>query len=99
RSVEVWRDVRPHGAERRQRLEPDVADDASVVPPIGETPWHDVVASPPVRIVDSNQDRVLGTGDDRKRGVEREWRVAAFVVAEVLSVQPDVRDVADRAKL
>ena len=98
-TVEVRADVGAHDAHRRDRLQPDVANHASVVPPVGETPWHDVVACPPLGVVDADNDRVVGARDQCFGRVQREWRVAAFVVAEIVAVQPDVGDVADGAEL
>src|SRR4029077_20903446 len=81
-TVEVRRDVRAHRAQRRQRFEPYVADDAAVVPPGGQSPVHDVVASPPRRVVDTHDYVVVAAGDKRLRRIKGEGSVAALVVAE-----------------
>ena len=99
RTVEVGRHVGAHHAERGHSLQPDVADDPAVVPPVGKAPRDDVVAGPPLRIVDADREAVVGAWNQRRRGVEREGRIAPFVVAEVLAVEPDVSDVANRTEL
>ena len=99
RAVEMRYYVGAYGARGRDGLEPNVAHDPAVVPPIGKAPRDDVVAGAPHGIVDAYDDVVVRAGHQRARGIERERRIAALVVAEVVTVQPHVRDVTHRTEL
>src|SRR5205807_6541006 len=81
RAVEMRYYVGAYGARGRDGLEPNVAHDPAVVPPIGKAPRNDVVAGAPHGIVDAYDDVVVRAGHQRARGIERERRIAALVVA------------------
>ena len=99
RAVEVWHNVRPDRIDRGRCLHPDRLGEPTVVPPVGKAPGDDVLAGAPRRIIDTDRDDVDVPGHDRVRGVEGEGRRATLVVAKVVAVEPDIRDVVGGTEL
>src|SRR6266516_6845994 len=66
---------------------------------IGETPGHDVVACPPLGVVDADDEVVGLIGPQSARRFEGEGSVATFVIAKVMAIQPYVRQVPHSTEL
>ncbi len=98
-AVEVRHDVGTRRIDGGRRLHPDRLRQSGVVPPVGEAPGDDVLASAPRWIIDAHRDDVGVPGHDRVGGVEREGRRATLVVAKVVAVEPDIRNVVGRPEL
>ena len=99
RPVQVRHHVGADGIDGGRRLHPDRLRQSAVVPPVRQAPGHNVLARPPGRIVDPDGKAVDVVSEHGVGDVEGERGGSALVVAEVVPVQPDVRDVVDRSKL
>ena len=78
--------VASYGEKEFHRL----MNDAGIIEPITCKKRNDVVPFSPRNIVDSNGDDVRCVRTKDRTDLERKWRVAAFVITEICSVEPHV---------
>ena len=84
------------GAQDMQRvahLDVHVMDDAGVVKPVDFDEGDDILARPPFGIVDAYGQGIAGAIIEVLGDIKSKWRKAAFVIAEVLAVEPNVGDI------
>ncbi len=92
-------DLRPHDVLRRAGLEKDVVNDAGVIEPVHFVKGDDILARAPGWIVDAHGDGIGVAIVEHGADVEGKGGVAAFVIADVLAVDPDIGDIVDGVEM